>query len=125
MVVFMSLKMSLRVAITHFQGFRQPGWPVPPPTQLKSAPDPSPVQEGSSLENLTKFNTSVKHPDTLLIASALLHLGGQDSPTKGNIEGKGGESDVDGVLKSPHSLKSNSVLPRSQRLAVQFQQLRS
>ena len=71
------------------------------------------------------LNTSVKHPDTLLIASALLHLGGQDSPTNGNIEGKGGESDVDGVLKSPHSLKSNSALPRSQRLAVQFQQLRS
>lgn len=91
------------------QGFSQPGWPVPPPAQLKPAPDPSPVQEVSSLENLTKFSTSVKHPDTSLIASALLHLGGQDSfclapsgragqapgwkdgPPNGNIEGKGGE----------------------------------
>lgn len=59
------------------QGFSQPGWPVPPPAQLKPAPDPSPVQEGSSLENLTKSSTSVKHPDTSLMASALLHLGGQ------------------------------------------------
>lgn len=35
-------------------------------------------KEDSLLENLTKFSTSVKHPDTSLMASALLPLGGQD-----------------------------------------------